>query len=159
VLFFVLVLIWILTFIIPPGSYSYVSCDGGTPRPVPGTFGAVKVDLSFQERLYDLGYDRLVGVGIIMVGAGVGTLASTVNPFATGVASDAAGVALGDGIGLRLIMYVLFVVLALMYVLWYARRVKADSGPVDGARRRGAGRAGRRARRGGHGHRDHRRRR
>ena len=54
VLFFVLVLIWILTFIIPPGSYSYVSCDGGTPKPIPGTFGAVKVDLSFQERLYDL---------------------------------------------------------------------------------------------------------
>ena len=54
VLFFVLVLVWILTFIIPPGSYSYVSCDGGSPKPVPGTFGAVKVDLSIQERLYDL---------------------------------------------------------------------------------------------------------
>ena len=54
VLFFVLVLVWVLTFIIKPGSYSYVSCDGGSPKPVPGTFGAVKVDLSFQERLYDL---------------------------------------------------------------------------------------------------------
>src|SRR3974377_984269 len=54
VLFFVLVLVWIMTFIIPPGSYSYVSCDGGPPKPIPGTFGAVKVDLSFQERLYDL---------------------------------------------------------------------------------------------------------
>jgi uncharacterized ion transporter superfamily protein YfcC len=73
-----------------------------------------------------LGYDRLVGVGIIMVGAGVGTLASTVNPFATGVASDAAGVAVGDGIGLRLIMYVVFAAIAVAYVLWYARRVKAD---------------------------------
>ena len=31
VLFFVLVLIWILTFFITPGSYSYVSCDGGPP--------------------------------------------------------------------------------------------------------------------------------
>jgi uncharacterized ion transporter superfamily protein YfcC len=61
-----------------------------------------------------------------MVGAGVGTLASTVNPFATGVASDAAGVALGNGIGLRLIIYVVSVILALFYVLWYARRVKAD---------------------------------
>jgi len=61
-----------------------------------------------------------------MVGAGVGTLASTVNPFATGVASDAAGVALGDGIGLRLIMSILFAALAVSYVLWYARRVKAD---------------------------------
>ena len=61
-----------------------------------------------------------------MVGAGVGTLASTVNPFATGVASDAAGVALGDGIGLRLIMYVVMTVIAVSYVLRYARRVKSD---------------------------------
>jgi uncharacterized ion transporter superfamily protein YfcC len=265
VLFFVLVLVWILTFIIKPGTYSYVSCDGGSPKPIPGTFENFKSNLSLQERLYDLwlapvnglygirtpaepisdpgskllskaeaacgkvdgkqvpaevvtppgntgpynrgdlagavqvfffvlaigafitvtiktgaldagigritsrfrkrglllivilavifslggttygmaeetlgfyaiilpvivalGYDRLVGVGIIMVGAGVGTLASTVNPFATGVASDAAGVALGDGIGLRLIMYVVMVIITLLYVLWYARRVKAD---------------------------------
>jgi uncharacterized ion transporter superfamily protein YfcC len=49
-----------------------------------------------------------------------------VNPFATGVASDAAGVALGDGIGLRLIMYVVMTAVAVSYVLWYARRVKAD---------------------------------
>ena len=38
VLFFVLVLVWILTFIIKPGTYSYVSCDGGSPKPIPGTF-------------------------------------------------------------------------------------------------------------------------
>jgi uncharacterized ion transporter superfamily protein YfcC len=265
VLFFVLVLVWILTFIIKPGTYSYVSCDGGSPKPIPGTFENFNQNLSFQERLYDLwlspvnglygirtpaepvsnpgskllgkaeaacgksggkqvpaevvtppgntgpynsgdlagavqvfffvlaigafitvtiktgaldagigrvterfrkrglllivilmvifslggttygmaeetlgfyaiilpviiglGYDRMVGVGIILVGAGVGTLGSTVNPFATGVASDAAGVALGDGIGLRLIMYVVFAALAVAYVLWYARRVKGD---------------------------------
>jgi uncharacterized ion transporter superfamily protein YfcC len=35
-------------------------------------------------------------------------------------------VALGDGIGLRLIMYVVFAALTVTYVLWYARRVKAD---------------------------------
>ena len=58
VLFFVLVLVWILTFIIPPGAYSYVSCDGGTPKPIPGTFGAVKVDLSFQERCMTCGCRR-----------------------------------------------------------------------------------------------------
>ena len=38
VLFFVLVLVWILTFIIKPGTYSYVSCDAGPPKPIPGTF-------------------------------------------------------------------------------------------------------------------------
>ena len=36
VLFFVLVAVWVLTFIVKPGSYSYVSCDGGAPKPVPG---------------------------------------------------------------------------------------------------------------------------
>jgi len=96
------------------------------------TYGMAEETLGFYAIILPviiaLGYDRLVGVGIIMVGAGVGTLASTVNPFATGVASDAAGVALGDGIGLRLIMYVVMVIVALLYVLWYARRVKGDPG-------------------------------
>ena len=36
-------------------------------------------------------------------------LASTVNPFATGVASDAAGISIGDGIGFRFLMYVVLV--------------------------------------------------
>ena len=49
-----------------------------------------------------LGYDRMVAAAIIFLGAGSGVLASTVNPFATGVASDAAGISLGDGIGVRI---------------------------------------------------------
>lgn len=73
-----------------------------------------------------LGYDRMVVVGVIMVGAGVGTLSSTVNPFATGVASDAAGISIGDGIGLRFLFYVILVPVAVWWVLRYARRVKAD---------------------------------
>jgi hypothetical protein len=48
-----------------------------------------------------LGYDRLVAVAMIFFGAGTGTLASTVNPFATGVASDAAGISVGDGIAVH----------------------------------------------------------
>jgi len=54
VLFFVLVLVWILTFVIKPGTYSYVSCEGGSPKPIPGTFENFDQNLSFQERLYDL---------------------------------------------------------------------------------------------------------
>ena len=37
--------------------------------------------------MLSLGYDRMVAAATIMIGAGVGVLASTVNPFATGVAS------------------------------------------------------------------------
>ena len=35
---------------------------------------------------------------VILVGSQIGCLASTVNPFATGVASDTAGVSIADGI-------------------------------------------------------------
>ncbi len=73
-----------------------------------------------------LGYDRMVAVGTIMVGAGIGVLASTVNPFATGVASGAADISIGDGIGFRLLMYVLLVPVGIWWVLRYARRVRSD---------------------------------
>jgi uncharacterized ion transporter superfamily protein YfcC len=53
-------------------------------------------------------------------------LSSTVNPFATGVASDSAGITIGDGIGLRIAMWCVLVPLGIGYVIWYARRVKKD---------------------------------
>ncbi|MEV4423607.1 YfcC family protein [Patulibacter sp. NPDC049589] len=74
-----------------------------------------------------LGFDRMTGAGIIFLGCGSGVLASTVNPFATGVASDAAGVGVGDGIALRLLMWVVIVGLAIAYVLRYAFRVRRDA--------------------------------
>jgi uncharacterized ion transporter superfamily protein YfcC len=73
-----------------------------------------------------LGYDRLVAASIILVGAGIGVLASTVNPFATGVASDAADISIGDGIVLRFVMYIVLVPVGVWWVLRYARKVKAD---------------------------------
>jgi uncharacterized ion transporter superfamily protein YfcC len=73
-----------------------------------------------------LGFDRMTGAAIIFLGAGSGVLASTVNPFATGVASDAAGIGVGDGIGLRLAMWVVIVGAAIGYVLWYSHRVRRD---------------------------------
>jgi uncharacterized ion transporter superfamily protein YfcC len=71
-----------------------------------------------------LGYDRLVAASIIFLGAGTGVIGSTVNPFSTGVASDAAGVTIGDGIGLRIALWVVLLALAIAYVLWYARRIR-----------------------------------
>lgn len=84
-----------------------------------------------------LGYDRMVAAATILVGAGIGVLASTVNPFATGVASGAADISIGDGIGFRFLMYVLLVPLGIAYVLRYAARVRKDPArslttPADG---------------------------
>src|SRR5207248_1147603 len=60
-----------------------------------------------------LGYDRLVAASIIFLGAGSGVIGSTVNPFATGVASDAAGISIGDGIGLRIALWIVLVAAAI----------------------------------------------
>ncbi|CAM5629555.1 hypothetical protein SAVIM338S_05997 [Streptomyces avidinii] len=73
-----------------------------------------------------LGYDRLVAVGAAILGAGIGVLCSTVNPFATGVASSAADISLGDGIGLRFLMWIVLTAVTVLYVIRYARRVQKD---------------------------------
>ncbi|MEV7339773.1 YfcC family protein [Streptomyces sp. NPDC093544] len=73
-----------------------------------------------------LGYDRMVAVGTIILGAGIGVLCSTVNPFATGVASSAADVSLGDGIVLRFVMWVVLTAVTVAYVIRYARRVQRN---------------------------------
>jgi uncharacterized ion transporter superfamily protein YfcC len=73
-----------------------------------------------------LKFDRLVAVSIIFLGAGTGVLASTVNPFATGVASDAAGISITEGLVLRLAMWIVLVPVAMGYVLWYGNRVRKD---------------------------------
>ena len=258
VLFFVLLLVFALTFVIKPGSYQYVSCDGGNAKPIPASYEQTDVSMTFKERLYDLwlspvnglygirevsepveevtpdqqavadktcdglpaelvtapgntgpynegslfgaaqvfffvlaigafitvtiktgaldagiarlthryrtrgnalivvlmvifsiggttygmaeetlgfyalivpifvalGYDRLLGAVVILVGAGTGTMASTVNPFATGVASDAAGIDLGNGIVLRFLMWIVLTATSIFFVLRYARKIK-----------------------------------
>ncbi|MCL2567717.1 MAG: YfcC family protein [Alphaproteobacteria bacterium] len=73
-----------------------------------------------------LGFDPIVGIAVIILGAGIGTLGSTVNPFATGIASAIAGINISEGFYLRVLLYVVSVILACGYVLWYALRIKKD---------------------------------
>lgn len=73
-----------------------------------------------------LGYDRMVGVAVISVAPFVGGIGSTVNPFRIGVGSDAAGVSIGDGIELRVVMLVLVLGATILYTLRYAKKVKND---------------------------------
>ncbi len=61
---------------------------------------------------------------IIFLGAGTGVIGSTVNPFATGVASDAAGISISDGIGLRLVMLAVLVPVGIAYVIVVRRAVR-----------------------------------
>ena len=84
------------------------------------TEGMAEETLGFYALLIPLmlalGYDRMVAAATILVGAGIGVLASTVNPFATGVASGAADISIGDGIGFRFLMYVVLVPVGVWWV-------------------------------------------
>ena len=72
------------------------------------------------------GFDAITGFAVIALGAGIGCLGSTVNPFATGIASGFAGISIGEGIILRLILLAVGLVIAIWYVMSYARKVKMD---------------------------------
>ena len=72
------------------------------------------------------GYDSLTAVAVILLGAGIGVLGSTVNAFSTVIASNAAGVPFIEGLMLRLAILVVSFAATVAYVMRYAARVKAD---------------------------------
>lgn len=76
------------------------------------------------------GYDALTGLYVVLVGAGLGVLGSTINPFAIGAAVDAAGVTgvgVGSGIIFRFITWAIFVVVGIWWVMRYGAKVKANA--------------------------------
>jgi uncharacterized ion transporter superfamily protein YfcC len=80
----------------------------------------------FMPLMAALGYDRLVTAAMIILGALVGVMAATVNPFSIGVAAGEAGVSIGEGIGLRLLLWAVLTAMATAWVLRYAARVQRD---------------------------------
>ena len=94
------------------------------------TFGLSEETMAFYPILIPVflaaRYDAMVGLACIFLGSGIGAMCSTINPFATIIASDAAGINWTVGLTNRMIMLVLCTTLAIIYILRYARRVKAD---------------------------------
>src|SRR5690606_8756309 len=94
------------------------------------TYGMAEETLAFYVLLIPImiaaGYDAVTAVAIILLGAGVGVLGSTVNAFATVIASDAAGVPFTNGMTLRLIILGLTWLACVAYVMRYAERVRRD---------------------------------
>lgn len=94
------------------------------------TFGMAEESLAFYVLVITVmiaaGYDAFVGALVILLGCGIGVLGSTVNPFATGIASGFADVSLSDGLVLRLVILVVGLVMGIWYVQRYAERVRKD---------------------------------
>src|SRR5262249_7707687 len=72
------------------------------------------------------GYDALTGAAIVLLGCGIGVLGSTVNPFATGIASGIAGIPLSEGIVGRLVILIVGLPIGIFFVWRYADGVKRD---------------------------------
>ena len=94
------------------------------------TYGMAEETLAFYMIIIPVmiaaGYDSVTGVAVIMLGAGIGVLGSTVNAFATVIASEAAGVPFTDGLALRLVILVVGWLICVLYVMRYAERVRKD---------------------------------
>ncbi|MDX1558119.1 MAG: YfcC family protein [Marinobacter sp.] len=94
------------------------------------TYGMAEETLAFYAILIPViisaGYDAVTGVAVILVGAGIGVLGSTINPFATVIASNAADIPFTDGIVLRFVLLAGGLLICAAYVMRYAKRVKAD---------------------------------
>ena len=94
------------------------------------TYGMAEETLAFYGLLVPVmiaaGYDALTGAAIVLLGAGIGTLGSTINPFATVIASNAAGVPFTDGLVLRLVVLLGGLAICIAYVMRYAAQVRRD---------------------------------
>ncbi len=94
------------------------------------SFGMAEESLAFYALVITVmiaaGYDALTGAAIVLLGCGIGVLGSTVNPFATGIASGIAGIPISDGLVGRLVILIVGLVIGVFYVLRYADRVKRD---------------------------------
>lgn len=72
------------------------------------------------------GFDSITGMAVIFLGAGIGCLGSTVNPFSIGIASGFAGISIGQGILLRLVLLAVSLILGIVFVTSYAKKVRRD---------------------------------
>ena len=92
------------------------------------SFGLAEETLVFYPMIVPIflaaGYDLMVPLAVIYIGANIGTLASTTNPFAVIIASDAAGVDWTSGLSIRIIALFLCVVISIIYIIRYAEKVR-----------------------------------
>ena len=92
------------------------------------TYGMQEETIAFYALVVPImlaaGYNGMVAALVIILGAGVGVLGSTVNPFSTGIASGFAGISIGDGIIWRLLILTIGLIISIAFVMKYAAKVK-----------------------------------
>lgn len=117
-----IMLIPVLMFIFSLGGTTYGMCEETVP------FYAL-----LAATMMAAGFDPMVGAATVLLGAGCGCLGSTVNPFAVGAAVDAltgVGIEVNQSIiiGLGAVLWIVTTVMSILFVMNYAKKVKADKG-------------------------------
>lgn len=94
------------------------------------TYGMAEESLAFYALVITVmiaaGYDALTGAAIVLIGCGIGVLGSTINPFATGIASGFADVSISEGLIGRLVILIIGLIIGIFFVMRYADRVRQD---------------------------------
>lgn len=94
------------------------------------TFGMSDIALVFVPLSVAIakgvGYDAIVGVAMVYLGAYVGYTAGPLNPFNTGIAQGIAGLPLFSGIQFRLACMIIFYLFIWWWIMRYAKKVKLD---------------------------------
>ncbi len=94
------------------------------------TFGLAEEIIAFYPILIPIflaaEYDALVALACIYIGSSIGTMASTINPFSTIIASNSAGINWTTGIYGRFTMLIIGLIICILYIIRYAQRVKKD---------------------------------
>ncbi|MEO9964265.1 MAG: hypothetical protein ABJF11_00660 [Reichenbachiella sp.] len=75
---------------------------------------------------HKLGYDKLYGLALVFVSAEIGFASATTNPFNVQIAQGIAEVPLGSGLGFRLLFYIVILIVAILYMLRYGKKLKED---------------------------------
>jgi uncharacterized ion transporter superfamily protein YfcC len=73
-----------------------------------------------------LGYDSITGVAIPFVGAGAGFAGAVFNPFTVGIAQGIAEVDIFSGWEYRIVVWLVFTSIAIIYVIIYTRKIEKN---------------------------------
>ncbi|WP_028830069.1 YfcC family protein [Proteocatella sphenisci] len=94
------------------------------------TFGLAEETIALYPILVPVfmiaGYDAIVCIAALYMGSSIGTMFSTVNPFSSVIASNAAGIAFTNGLAFRLIGLIIATIITVVYIIRYAEKIKKN---------------------------------
>ena len=74
----------------------------------------------------EFGYDRLFGFGLMILPVSIGWTTAMTNPFTVQIAQNIAELPMGSGMGFRVIMFLVGLVIGFSFLMYYGRKIKKE---------------------------------